>query len=55
MTESDKKKTIAEGKKYTGIINDEIHQADILIQNIGDSDAMRKWNYIITSHCHKRR
>lgn len=55
MTESDKKKAIAEGKKYTGIINDEIHQGDILIQNIGDSDAMRKWNYIITPHSPERR
>jgi hypothetical protein len=55
MTESDKKKAIAEGKNYTGIINDEAHQKDILIQNIGDSDAMKKWNYIITPHSPERR
>ena len=55
MTESDKKKAIAEGKNYTGIINDEAHQKDILIQNIGDSDAMKKWNYLITPHSPERR
>lgn len=55
MTESDKKKAIAEGKNYTGIINDESYQKDILIQNIGDSDAMKKWNYIITPHSPERR
>ena len=55
MTESDKKKAIAEGRSYTGINNDETHQKDILIQNIGDSDAMKKWNYIITPHSPERR
>lgn len=55
LTETEKKKAITENMDYQGIINDESHQKDVLIQTIGDCEALRNWNYIITPHDSDRR
>ncbi|MBR2528244.1 MAG: ISAzo13 family transposase [Blautia sp.] len=50
LTESEKKKAIAENRDYIGIINDALYQNDVNIQTIGDCTSMQNWNYVITPH-----
>lgn len=49
-TETDKKKAASDKRDYPGIINNESYQKDVLIQTVGDCEALRNWNYIITPH-----
>lgn len=50
LTESEKKKALAENREYAGIINNTMYQNDVIIQAIGDCTSMQNWNYIISPH-----